>query len=252
MTLPTEKRETIEINPRFSIFFGKPKSGKTTLIQGLEDALHIDFEDGSSYVRTMSVGINSVAELRELVAALTLAKSKTTKEYLYKFLVLDTATALEDLCLPLALDMYRKTPMGKSFGQQPDGSYKNADVRTLPNGAGYLYTREAFKSVLTALSGFSKYVILLGHTKERAINVKGKELNQNALDLAGKLERIISAKADALGYVYRDKNETKINFNGGKDSIVEARPTHLRGKEFVVADSDDDGNMTYYWDRIFK
>ena len=83
------------------------------------------------------------------------------------------------------------------------------------------------------------------------INKNGKELTENVIDLTGKLGRIIPAQADALGYVYRKKNQTIINFKGGDDSIVEARPQHLRGKEIVIAESDEDNVITTYWDKIF-
>ena len=114
-----------------------------------------------------------------------------------------------------------------------------------------MYIREAYKAVIDGLKPLFKYFILLGHTKDKIINKQGKELSENSLDLAGKLERIICADADALGYVYRNKNQTIINFNGGGDFIVEARPAHLRGKEIVIAESDENGKITTYWDKIF-
>jgi hypothetical protein len=40
-------------------------------------------------------------------------------------------------------------------------------------------------------------------------------------------------------------------FNGGGDFIVEARQEHLRGKEIVVAESNEDNVITTYWERIF-
>lgn len=40
-------------------------------------------------------------------------------------------------------------------------------------------------------------------------------------------------------------------FNGGDNTIVEARQEHLRGKEIVIAESDEDNVITTYWDRIF-
>ena len=42
-----------------------------------------------------------------------------------------------------------------------------------------------------------------------------------------------------------------MNFNGGEDCIVEARADHLRGKEIVIAESDEENKITAYWDRIF-
>lgn len=244
MELPTQKRKAIEDNPQFLIVFGKPKSGKTTVVSELEDALIIDFEKGSRYVDCMSVEVDDYLKLRELFGALATAKKENPeKEYLYTYGVLDTATSLEELVLPIALADYKATPMGSSF--------KGTDVRTLPQGGGYLYIRNAYKRIIDAFRPYFKYLILLGHTKDKTINEKGKELSKNTIDLAGKLERIISAEADAIGYIYRKKNQTLLNFNGGGDFIVEARNPHLRGQEFILAESDNEGNLTVDWSKIY-
>lgn len=242
MILPTEKQKPITNNPSFTVLFGKPKSGKTLIASGLPNALIIDTEGGSNYVECMSVQIRTVEDLRQLKDALIEA-NKAKGDFVYTYGVIDTATKLEDISLELALAMYKATPMGKTF--------KEGDIRSLPNGGGYLYIREAFKLIIDGFKPLFKYLILLGHTKDKMINKQGKELSENSLDLSGKLERIISADADALGYVYRNKNQTIINFNGGGDFIVEARPAHLRGKEIVIAESDANGKITFNWDKIF-
>jgi len=83
------------------------------------------------------------------------------------------------------------------------------------------------------------------------INKDGKELSEMSIDLSGKTARLVAADADAIGFVYRKKNQTIMNFNGGGDFIVEARQEHLRGKEIVVAESNEDNVITTYWERIF-
>ncbi len=247
MNLPTIKSKPSTSNPKLLIIFGKPKSGKTTAVAGLDNNLIIDLEDGSNYVECMSIKAKSIDELKQIAVAIKEAGMP------YKYITIDTITALEEMVLPMALTDYRATPMGKNFGlDSTTGQYYYVDVRTLPNGGGYLYIREAFQKVINIFRSLADYIILVGHTKDRTINRDGKELSENLLDLSGKLERIISSKADALGYVYRKKNQTIINFNGGDDLIVEARPAHLRGKEVVIADSDESGNITTYWDRIFN
>lgn len=239
MELPTKKvKKKEEENPRFMVIFGKPKSGKTTLISHLDDCLVVDFEKGSDFVEVASIQINSSSELQELWTEL--AKPESPK---YKYIVLDTATTMEDIVLPLARALYRQTPMGKEF---------KGNVLMLPNGAGYLYLRQAFVAVLDKFEPFADHIILLGHTKDRTINKSGKELTENTLDLSGKLERIVCAKADAVGYLYREENKTILNFKGGEDFLVEARPEHLRGKEIVMMESDAEGRIiTVNWDKVF-
>jgi len=242
MVLPTVKTKAAEnVNPKLLIIYGKPKSGKTTLMAALEDNLIIDFEKGTSYVDALKVNVESMKDISELVAALK--EKKGDNEYAYKFGTLDTATAMEDMVSSLAVSMYKKTPMGANF--------TGNDVTILPNGAGYKFTREAFLYVLNLFKPYFKHLILLGHTKDKMINVQGKELSQNSLDLTGKLERIVAAEADGLGYLFRKKNQTILNFNGGEDYVVEARPAHLRGKEIVVMESNEDGKITHFLERIF-
>lgn len=131
------------------------------------------------------------------------------------------------------------------------GKNYNDDVRKLPSGAGYLYIREAFFKVIDMYKSLCETLILICHCSDKLINKEGKELSEMSIDLTGKTARLVAADADAIGYVYRQKNQTFMNFNGGGDFIVEARQAHLRGKEIIVAESDDNNNVSTYWDRIF-
>lgn len=247
MNLPTSKNKPTTENPKLLILFGKPKSGKTTIMSQLDDNLIVDLEDGSNYVEALSVKANNIDELKEIAGAIKEAGCP------YKYITIDTITALEDMILPMALADYRATPMGKGFGlNTKTGQYEYVNILTLPSGGGYLYTRNAFQKVINIFRGLTDYLILIGHTKDRTITRAGEELSENLLDLSGKLSSIISAKADGLGFVYRKKNQTIINFNGGDDLIVESRCAHLRGKEIVIAESDENNVITTYWDRIFK
>lgn len=236
--LPTEPSAPATVNPRFLILFGKPKSGKTEAVSRIENNLLVDIEDGSDFVSGLKIKANSIDDLLKIKKAVEEAGKP------YEYITLDSGTALEELCLPLAAKLYRQTPMGKKW--------TGDDVRTLPNGAGYMYTRLAFNKILGAYRGLTKNFILLAHTKERMIDRDGKEMSEHMLDLTGKTERIVSSQADAIGYVYRRKNETRISFVGGSDFIVEARSPHLRGQDVLIMDSDDKGVLTSYWENIYK
>lgn len=130
-------------------------------------------------------------------------------------------------------------------------TYKGEDVRTLPNGSGYLYLREAVKKVISMFRDLCDNFILVGHTKDRMINKDGEEMTEMALDLVGKLGDIVCGEADAVGYIYRKKNQTIISFEGGDNSIREARAPHIRGQKVVVAESNEANEITTHWERIY-
>ena len=131
------------------------------------------------------------------------------------------------------------------------GKNYNDDVRKLPSGAGYLYIREAFFKVIDMYKSLCETLILICHCSDKLINKEGKELSEMSIDLTGKISRLVSADADAIGYCYREKGKVHMNFNGGGDAIVEARQEHLRGKDIIVSESDENNKLTFYWDRIF-
>lgn len=241
IVLPTEKVKAKVSNPRFLIIFGKPKSGKTTIVSELENNLIIDLEGGSQFLDALSVQARNVADLGEIAAAIR-QKNKECNGFFYKHITIDNATRLEEMTLSYALTLYNQTPMGKSY---------RGDVRMLPNGAGWFYIRQAVRKVIDKFRELCEEFILVGHTKDKLVNKEGEELSEMQLDLAGRLSDIICGEADAIGYVYRKKNQTLISFQGGENNIVEARAPHLRGKIVVIAESDESGKITTDWNKIY-
>lgn len=227
---------------RFLIIFGKPKAGKTTLASKLDNNLIVDLEGGSEFLEALAVQARSVKDLGEIANAIR-EEIKSTGKKPYKYITLDNASRLEEICLSYAATLYRQTPMGKN--------YQGNDVRTLPNGSGYMYLQQAVRKVIDMFRDLCDNFILIGHLKDKMINKEGEELSEMSLDLVGKLANIICGEADAVGYVYRKKNETHISFEGGDNSVREARAPHLRGKNIVIAESDDNNNIKVYWDKIY-
>ena len=83
------------------------------------------------------------------------------------------------------------------------------------------------------------------------IDKDGEELTEMALDLVGKLGDIVCGEADAVGYIYRKKNDTIISFEGGDNTVIEARAPHLRGNKITIANSDENNNVTVNWNKIY-
>lgn len=242
IVLPKEKVKAKVGNPRFLIIFGKPKAGKTTLASRLDNNLIVDLEGGSEFLEALAVQARSVKDLGDIATAIR-EEIKQTGKKPYKYITLDNASRLEEICLSYAAQLYRATPMGKN--------YSGNDVRTLPNGSGYMYLQQAVRKVIDMFRDLCDNFILIGHTRDKLINKEGEELSEMSLDLAGKLANIICGEADAVGYVYRKRNETHISFEGGDNSVREARAPHLRGKNIVIAESDENNDVKVYWDKIY-
>ena len=126
--------------------------------------------------------------------------------------------------------------MGKNF----DSDNKGLSVLSLPNGAGYLYLRQAYKKWMDRLNTLAEHVILVGHLKEAKIDKKGKEVAVKDLDLTGKIKNITCANADAVGYVFREEEQTMISFDSMGDIQAGSRCDHLKGQTFPLE-----------WDKIF-
>lgn len=243
LVLPTSKIPAVSVNPKFLIIYGRPKAGKTSCLAQLESNLIVDLEGGSQFIDAMAVQARTVNELGEIAQAIR-AKNKEVGHNFYKHITIDNATRLEEICLSYAKLLYMQTPMGKN--------YKGDDVRTLPNGSGYMYIRQAVRKVIDMFKDLCDEFILVGHVKDVQIEQNGEELSEMALDLVGKLSAIVCGEADAVGYLYRKGNETHISFKGGDGTIKEARAPHLRGQDIIIATGNEDGTITTYWDKIYK
>ena len=94
-------------------------------------------------------------------------------------------------------------------------------------------------------------LILVTHVKDKQIRKDSQEMSEMSVDLAGKAADIICGEADAVGYLYRDGNKTYISFEGGDNTIREARPIHLRGKKILVAESNENNEVKFDTSKIF-
>lgn len=237
MELPLTRTPAVTSSPKKLLLYSPPKAGKTSLSAGLMNALIIDLEDGSDFVEGMKVKVKDYIDLDELCTKVIAAGRP------YQYGILDTTTALEAKCLPLALKLYQQTPMGKNYTQS---------ILSLPNGAGYHYLRLAYEMMLDKVQSAFPRVILLGHIKDKFIEKAGKEVSAKDVDLTGKVRSITCANADAIGYLYRDGNKTMVTFETMEEIICGARPQHLRNKVLVMAEyKPDTDKLVTYWEKIY-
>ena len=228
MELPKTKIKASRKSPKNMIIYGAPKIGKTTVLSQLDDCLIIDLEDGSDMVDALKVKVTSLKELGEVGKAIHQDKKP------YKYVAIDTISKLEEWCEADAKVLYMQTPMGKNFDTKNPG----ASVLSLPNGAGYLYLRMAYKEWIDKLNKLADHIILVGHLKDKMLEKKGKEVAVKDLDLTGKIKQITCANADAVGYIYREGTETMISFDSMEDITAGSRCEHLKGKTIPMTWSE--------------
>lgn len=250
--LPKRKSAALHKSPKNLIIFSKPKVGKTSLLADLENCLIIDLERGSDYVDALKISASSVEDIKAIGEQIKKEGNP------YKYIALDTITALEEMCIPYAETIYSKTSMGKNwFKKTPDGQLSSdsgkaiyGNILNMPNGAGYPYLREAFTRVIEYVKTLSPRVILVGHIKDVLLEKGGTEFNALDLDLTGKLKRITTSQSDAVGYLYRKGAKNILSFKTSDEVSCGARPEHLRNQEIVISELVD-GKVVTSWDKVF-
>jgi len=220
MELPTVKVKASRKSPKNMIIYGPPKIGKTSVLAELNDCLIIDLENGSDMIDALKIKVNNLIELTD--AAREIIKQGKP----YKYIAIDTISKLEEWCENEGKKIYMKTPMGKNFETKNPGM----SILALPNGAGYLYLRMAYKKWLDRMNLLADHIILVGHLKDKMLEKKGKEVAVKDLDLTGKIKQITCANADAVGYIFREGDETMISFNSLDDVTAGSRCKHLKGQ----------------------
>lgn len=241
--LPLEKVKAVSQSPSNLIIFSKPKTGKTTLFANLENCLILDLENGADYIDAIKIKASSVEEIKHIGKAIKDASNP------YQYVAVDTITALEEMCVPYAEELYSRTPMGKNWFTSGKAQY--GTILSLPNGAGYPYLREAFTKVVDYIKTWAPRTILVGHVKDTLLEKNGSEFNSLDLDLTGKLKRISCSNSDAIGYLYRKGKTNILSFKTSDEIACGARPEHLRNQEFVVSELTDENVINVDWSKIY-
>lgn len=248
--LPTTPSIKLDQSPTELIIFSKPKTGKTALLAALPNCLILDFEEGSGYVKAMRASIDSIQKLNMVAAAIKAAN------FPYEYIAVDTASALEDLCVGYAEDLYSKSPMGKYWYTPKDsasqsGKQKYGTIIGLPDGAGYHWLRLAYDNVMNLIRKLAPRIVIAAHVKDIFLDKgDGTQFTGAELDLTGKIKRSAAAKSDSIGYLYRKGNQNILSFKTSDTVICGARPEHLSNKDIILSEKKD-GEITTHWDKIF-
>lgn len=239
-------------SPRNLVIFSKPKAGKTSAFAKLPNALILDLESGTDLLAAIKIKASSVEEIKAI------GEQIKAEGYPYDYIIIDTMTRLEEICVPYAEILYSKTSMGKNwFKKDENGNYAAdsgkaiyGNILNMPQGSGYAYLREGLTKVVEYIKTWAPRMIQACHLKEILLDKEGVEFNAMDLDLTGKIKRIISSQSDGIGYLYRKGNKNILSFKTSDQVSCGARPDHLRNKEIVISEMIDDKLVTY-WENIY-
>lgn len=238
LVLPTKKLGVVATSPKKMLIYSPPKAGKTTALAGLDGCLILDLEQGSGFVDAMRYSCKTTTDIYNFCEAVKAQGKK------YPYLAVDTVTALETMCIPLAKSLYTSTLQGKNF--------KGDNVLHLPDGGGYIFLRNAVDMMISMLEETANRIVLLGHLKDKFLGAKaGIDVSAKDIDLTGKIKNIACANSDAIGYLYRKGKDTMLSFKTSDEVLCGARPNHLKNKELVIATEQADGNIKTFWDKVY-
>lgn len=265
--LPEEVTKATGTDPRDLVLVGIPKIGKGTILGALtltHNAVALDLEKGGyEYIdaRKISVYETDLSSDWDAFQAYIKWRNLLLEDPgKYKYLIVDGLSDLDMFSVIGGTLAYMNSTVGKKFNRVrgiPNGEKISMDspdwkeVISLPDGAGYKWTRDWFMDQIEIFRRISPYRVYAAHIVDKYIKDDGKEeVIGNEIALTGKLKRIFSSKVTALGKLVADGDKRFINFEVQNDSIIAgSRSSALQGK-MLLSEKTKDG-LVFHWDNIF-
>ena len=210
----------------------RTESNEISGTQGL-----IDVEKGSDFVEGMIICPPKNTPVAKFMWLKELAETIRKQNHPYDYVIIDTLSQLDADAEWVGTWNYMNSILGKKFNRKPDGSIIKPNepdyesVVTLPNGAGYRYTRDAIMGIYEELKDLGKIcTIFICHVADKMIGEKNGELVMaKDLALVGKTRDIIPRLCDAIGNVWNEDGKMMVSFVGNNDKIGGIRSPHLLG-----------------------
>lgn len=162
------------------LFYGTPKSGKTTIASHFPKALVFAFEKGYSAIPgIMAAPVNSWREFRNFLIDL---RDEETKA-MYKTIVIDTADIAWDYCVE-----YICNQKGVSA------------INEIPYGGGYQLASREFDTCIRKILQLDYGLVLISHSKEKTQkDENGAEYEQIVPTLENKARLVCERTCDIIG-----------------------------------------------------
>lgn len=170
------------------LFYGAPKTGKTTIASKFSKPLLLAFEAGYLTIPgIMALPINKWSEFKQVLKQL---KDEKAHE-MYENIVVDTVDIAYDLC-----EKYICNNNGVS------------NIGDIPYGGGYAQASKEFDECLRAIPQMGFGLVMISHSQDKTFKDEtGSEYNQIVPTLANRPRLIVDRMADIIGYAHPVQEE---------------------------------------------
>lgn len=198
------------------LFYGTPKSGKTTTASKFPGALIFAFEKGYSAIPgAMAQPIFSWGEFKKFARELKNDDVKAT----FKTIIIDTADIAYDYCSKYICS------------QASDAQHEYESLGDIPYGKGYKMAELEFDQCMRDILMLDYGLVLISHATEKTFTATdGSQYDQIIPTLDNRARKICERTCDIIGYSHAEFDKE----NGGTKTWLELRgtPRYVAGSRF--------------------
>lgn len=173
------------------MFYGEPKTGKTTIASQFPKALLLAFETGYLAIPgIMAQPINKWSEFKQVLKQLK--EEEVHKQF--SNIVIDTVDIAYDLC-----EKFICNQAGVSA------------INEIPYGQGWSKASKEFDEALRSIPQMGYGLIMISHSQDKSfVDENGREYNQIVPTLANRPRLIVDRMSDIIGFAHfsQDEDET--------------------------------------------
>lgn len=190
------------------LFFGEPKSGKTTTAAKFPKALILAFEIG--YLAIPGVMAQPITKWAEFKQVLKQLKDEKVQAQ-FETIVIDTVDIAYDLCEKFICNQNGVSAIGD-----------------MPFGKGYAAAKKEFDEALRAIPQMGYGLVMISHSQDKTFKDEdGHEYQQIVPTLANQPRLVVDRMSDIIGYAHPVQEE-----DGSTHTIL-----YMRGTPRFVAGS---------------
>lgn len=167
----------------YTLLYGPPKIGKSTLASTYPDALFISTEPGLNFLEVLKTDCRNWIEFRNIVKQLRMPEAKER----YKTIVVDTVDLLYLWCEQFVCDT-------KGIEHPSDEDY----------GKGWAFVREEFQKGCGHIVSEGYGVVFISHVRETEVKIGGVKVSKAIPSISNQARKVILPLVDFMLYLAPD------------------------------------------------